>query len=152
MKIDIDFTRFQDSLQLKKEGQKTLLFDPIRKMHVVLAPEELVRQLLVHYLMQERHFPKSRIRIEQGLKVNTLSKRCDVLIYNQHMAPTLLVECKAPKVRIDDKTFEQIARYNLPLKVAYLIVTNGIDTYCSKMDYTEQKYTFLGKIPSWKEI
>jgi len=152
MKIEIDFTVFHESLQLKKEEQKTLIFDPIRKKYLVLAPEELVRQMVVQYLIQEKKFPKSRIGIEQGLKVNTLAKRSDILIYDQSMAPTLLVECKAPKVPVDDKTFEQITRYNLPLKVRYLIVTNGIDTYCCEMDYVEQQYAFLDKIPSWEEI
>ena len=151
MKIGVDFTVFREFIKLKKEGQKTFIFDPIRKKYLVLAPEELVRQMVIQYLLNDKEVPKTRIGIEKGLTVNTLSKRCDILIYNKEMTPTLLIECKAPKVAINDKVFEQIARYNLPLKVQFLLVTNGISTYCCKMDYDNQRYTFLNEIPSWKE-
>ncbi len=152
MKIDINFTRFRESVQLKKEGQKTFIFDPIRKKYLVLAPEEFVRQMVIQYLIQEKMYPKTRIGVEKGLKVNSLAKRCDLLIHTQAMSPLLLVECKAPKVTINEKAFEQIARYNLPLQVKYLLVTNGLSTYCCKMDYVAQSFTFLDKIPSWDEI
>ena len=152
MKIDINFTKFHDSLQLKREGQKTFIFDPIRKKYLVFAPEEFVRQMVIQYLIQEKTYPKTRIGVEKGLKVNSLAKRCDILIHTQDMNPLLLVECKAPKVIINEKAFEQIARYNLPLQVKYLLVTNGLSTYCCKMDYVAQNFTFLDKIPSWDEI
>ena len=129
-----------------------MLFDPIRKKYLVLAPEELVRQLVVHYLLLEKQYPKTKISVEKGIKVNSLAKRCDLLIYDHDLNPAILVECKAPGIKINQKAFEQIARYNLPLKVAYLIVTNGITTYCCKMDYVEEKFTYLDKIPSWSEI
>ncbi len=152
MKIDINFTLYREFIQLKKEDQKTLIFDPIRKKYLILAPEELVRQMIIQYLMREKNFPKTRIRVEKGIKVNKLSKRCDILIHNYDMTPFLLVECKAPKVNITEKAFEQIARYNLPLKVEYLLVTNGITTYCCKMDYTAQSFTFIDEIPTWAKI
>ena len=151
MNIEIDFTSYRDLIQLKKDNQKTLIFDPVRKKYLVLAPEELVRQMVIQYLIREKKFPQTMIGVEKGLKVNSLSKRCDILIYGQKMQPLLLVECKAPKVVINEKTFEQIARYNLPLQVQYLLVTNGITTYCCKMNYVEQQFTFLEKIPSRSE-
>lgn len=152
MKIDINLLAYRDFIQLKKEGQKNYIFDPIRKKHLVLAPEEIVRQMVIQFLIREKQFPKSKISVEKGLKVNDLSKRCDLLIYNQKMEPEVLVECKAPRVKIDEKAFEQIARYNLQLQVRFLLVTNGIATYCCKMNYTEQNFTFLSEIPSWSEI
>ena len=97
MNIEINFTDFRDSIRIKKEDQKTFIFDPIRKKYLVLAPEELVRQMVIQYLIEVKGFPKTRIRIEKGLKVNSLSKRCDILIYDQNMAPLLLVECKAQR-------------------------------------------------------
>lgn len=151
MNIDIDFSLYRDFIQVKKENQKTLIFDPIRKRYLVLAPEELVRQMVIQYLIREKNFQPTRIGVEKGLKVNSLSKRCDILIYDQNMTPLILAECKAPGVAIDEKAFDQIARYNLPLQVKYLLVTNGINTYCCKMDYIEQQFTFLEKIPSRSE-
>lgn len=147
MQIPIDYTLYKDQLQLKKEGNKTLIFDPIRKKHLVLLPEELVRQLVLQYLIKDRNFNKNRIRTEQGLKVNSLSKRCDILIYDQNIAPFLLVECKSSKVKITQHTFDQIARYNLQLQVKYLLVTNGIQSYCCEMKYESQSYTFLQEVP-----
>lgn len=152
MNLDINFIAYRESIQLKKEAQKTLIFDPIRKKYLVLAPEELVRQMVVQYLIQEKFFPKTKIAVEKGLKVNSLDKRCDILIYDKNTMPFLLVECKAPQVNINQKTFEQIARYNLPLQVQYLLVTNGIATYCCKMDYEKRDFVFLNDIPSWVEV
>ncbi len=152
MNIAINFTDYHKTIRLKKEGGKTLIFDPIRKKHLALAPEELVRQLVVQYLVLEKGFPKSLIGIEKGLKVNQLAKRCDILVYGHDTKPVLLAECKAPHVVVDEKTFEQIARYNLPLQVKYLLLTNGLTTYCCKMDYEQGRFYFLETIPFWTEI
>ena len=147
MLIDIDYTLYQQQLRLKKDNNKTFIFDPIRKKYLVLLPEELVRQLVLQYLILDRGYNKNLIRSEQGIKVNELNKRCDLLIYNKDFSPHLLVECKSSKIKITQKTFEQIARYNLPLKVKYLLVTNGIQSYCCEMDYETQTYTFLNTVP-----
>ncbi len=147
MQIEVDYTLFRAQLQLKKEQGKTLIFDPIRKKHLILLPEELVRQLVLQYLISDRKFNKNLIRTEQGLKVNELNKRCDILIYNEDFSPFLLVECKSSKIKITQKTFEQIASYNLPLRVKYLLVTNGIQSFCCEMDYKNNSYQFLAEIP-----
>ena len=147
MQIEVDYTIYKDQLQLKKQAGKVFVFDPIRKKNLILLPEELVRQLVLQYLIQDRKFNKNLIRTEQGLKVHELSKRCDILIYDSDFKPFLLVECKSSKVKISQKTFEQIARYNLPLQVKYLLVTNGIQSFCCEMDYEGQSYQFLEEIP-----
>lgn len=147
MLLDIDLSTFQNALKIKKEAGKTYIYAPIRKKFLVLQPEELVRQLMLCYLIQDRAYNKNFIRTEQGLKVNKLFKRCDILIYDKNLNPYLLVECKSSKVKISQNTFEQIARYNLPLKVKYLVVTNGPQTYCCQMDYDLKKYIFLDHIP-----
>lgn len=147
MVLDIDYTRYQQFLILKKKEGKSFLFDPIRKKDLVLQPEELVRQLVVQYLIHDRLYNKNHIRLEQGLQVNKLNRRCDILIYDKQFTPFLLVECKSSKVKLDQSTFEQIARYNMSLRVKYLLVTNGIQSYCCEMDYENQKYTFLEHVP-----
>lgn len=145
--IEIDLLAKQDDLRVKTEDGKRYLFDPIRKKWLVIQPEELVRQLMILYLIEELHYNKNRINIEMGLQVNDLQKRCDILVYDDHMSPFLLVECKAPDVNINQSTFRQIAAYNLPLKVPYLLVTNGRVNYCCRMDYEKEEFNFVNRIP-----
>jgi hypothetical protein len=71
-----------------------------------------------------------------------------VLIYDSAFTPYLLIECKAPKIAVDDKVFRQIAQYNMLFQVPYMAVTNGIVNYCCKMDYKERSYVFLEEFPA----
>jgi len=148
--IEIDYLTYQKDLQKKSIDGVTYLWDSIRKKYLVLAPEELVRQLVVEYLIQSKGYNKNKISIEQSITVNGLNKRCDILLYDHQFSPILLVECKAPAVKISQKAFEQIARYNMPLKVPYLLVTNGITSYCCSIDFEASSYDFLEEIPFYK--
>lgn len=152
MLIDIDYTIYKNQLQIKRADNKVYVFDPIRKKYLVLLPEELVRQLVLLYLVEQKKYNKNRIRTEQGLKVNAMSKRCDILVYDKNVEPVFLVECKSSKIKITQDTFDQIARYNLPLRVKYLLVTNGLQSYCCEMDYENQTYQFLEAIPDASEL
>jgi hypothetical protein len=149
--IELDLMQYKDLLRVKKEKSKTFLFDPLRKKWLVLQPEELVRQLIILYLIRERGYNSNRIKVEKGLKVNDLYKRCDVLIYNLAVEPLMLVECKAPQVKVNQETFRQIAHYNLPLRVPYLLVTNGIRTYCCRMDYETEDFEYLEEVPVYEK-
>ncbi len=128
-----------------------MIFDPIRRKLLVLAPEEFVRQLLIQYLIQVKSYNPNRISVEKKVVFNQMPKRCDVLIYDKQMIPLMLVECKAAEVPITLAAFEQIARYNTPLRVPYLLVTNGLDTYCCEMDYKKETFTFLAEIPDFPQ-
>lgn len=152
MLIEIDFTTFKKDLRLKQQGNQTIIFDPIRKKNIILQPEELVRQLVVQYLVQEKNYPLSKIRVEMGLTINGLSKRCDILIFDKNATPFLLVECKSIHVPIDQLVFDQIARYNLKFKVPFLVTTNGLSTFCCKMDYDTEGYEFLKEIPCFYDL
>jgi Type I restriction enzyme R protein N terminus (HSDR_N) len=148
--LEIDFLKYKSFLKVKREKEGvTLIYDPIRRKYLVLQPEELVRQLVLHYLNIEKKYPFKQMRTEKGLIVNELQKRCDILIYDKQIQPYLLVECKAAQIPIDQTVFEQIARYNLVLQVPYLMVTNGLQTYCCQMDYREQSFSFLTSVPNW---
>ena len=146
--IDLDLLDLREHLQFRTEEGKRYVFDTVRRKWLAAGPEELVRQLFVHYLLLRKGYGKGRIGIEKGLKINGLERRCDVLIYDGNFEPFLLIECKAPKVTLDDAVFRQIAHYNMPLQVPYLAVTNGMITYCCAMDYRERSYTFLREIPA----
>ncbi|MEN0003428.1 MAG: type I restriction enzyme HsdR N-terminal domain-containing protein [Bacteroidota bacterium] len=147
--IDLQLTRFQSDLTTKKADDKRWIYDPFRKKWLVLLPEELVRQLFLQYLIQEKKYNKNFIGIEQQLTVNTLQKRCDILVYDPEINPWLIVECKAPRVKIDDKVLHQIITYNMELQVQYLVLTNGIQTFCGSIDYKAGTYNFLPALPSF---
>lgn len=115
----------------------------------MLQPEEWVRQHMVNYLMKTKNYPKSHINVEKQLKVNTLTKRYDIVVFNPDGSIEVLVECKAPEITIDQNTFNQIARYNRELKANYLIVTNGLAHFYCKMDEEQEKYSFLRDIPDF---
>mgnify|MGYP000557233696 CR=1 FL=1 len=137
------------SFRLKNNENKTHIFDVIRKKFVVLQPEEWVRQHVVSYLTENKHYPISHINVEKQLSINSLKKRYDVVVFNSDGTIEILVECKAPEIKIDQTTFDQIARYNMNLKANYLMVTNGLEHFFCKMNLQEEKYTFLRDIPDF---
>ncbi|MDZ4679811.1 MAG: type I restriction enzyme HsdR N-terminal domain-containing protein [Saprospiraceae bacterium] len=147
--MDLSLLRFKDQLQLRQSAAGVAIYDSIRKKWLVLQPEEMVRQLAVLYLIEEKRYNKNRIKIEKSLRVNTLYKRCDILVYDQDMRPFLLVECKAPQVKISEATFRQLAAYNLPLRVPYLLAVNGIAAYCCRMDYETESWALQDSIPDY---
>ncbi len=133
--------------KLKQKGLVTQIFDAIRKKYVILTPEEWVRQNFLQFLIHEKKFPASLIAVEMGLKYNQLQKRADVLVYDKSGTPYLMVECKAPEVKITQDVFDQVARYNMNFKVKYLVITNGLNHFCCQMDYSTNNYNYLENIP-----
>ncbi|SNR16882.1 type I restriction enzyme HsdR N-terminal domain-containing protein [Tenacibaculum jejuense] len=138
------------TFKIKSNEKHYLIFDEIRKKYIVLTPEEWVRQHFVQLLIQEKKYPVSLIAIEKQLVINNLKKRSDILIFNSNGTPDIIVECKAPSIKITQDTFDQIARYNLKLNAKYLIVTNGIEHYYCIMNTKDENYTFLRDIPEYK--
>ncbi len=137
------------SFQIKSKGQRKYIFDNIRKRYVFLTPEEWVRQNLTAYLVREKNFPASLIAVEMSLKINQMDKRADIVLFSRHGAPLVIVECKAPDVKITQKVFDQAALYNMDMKVEYLIVSNGLVHYCAKLDHQERTWSFLPEIPDY---
>ena len=137
------------TFKLKSNENQTLIFDILRKKYLVLTPEEWVRQHFVQFLIQEKKYPVSLIAVEKQLTINNLKKRTDIVIYNRTGTPEILVECKAPHIKITQDTFDQIARYNLKLNAKYLIVTNGLEHFYCQMDFKNETYQFLQEIPNY---
>lgn len=136
--------------RFKNSENKIAIFDEIRKKFIFLTPEEWVRQHVVHFLIYHKNYPKSLINVEKQLLINGLVKRYDIVIYNPNGSINVLIECKAPSIKISQQTFDQIARYNLTLEATYLMLTNGIDHYYCQMDFDLQKYSFLEDIPNYQ--
>ncbi|WP_276166639.1 type I restriction enzyme HsdR N-terminal domain-containing protein [Zobellia alginiliquefaciens] len=145
--VPLNFPEYK--FRFKSSENNVRIFDSIRKKFVVLQPEEWVRQHVVNYLLLEKKYPKSLVNVEKQLIINNIKKRYDVVVFNSDGSIHILVECKAPEITINQVTFDQIARYNLELKADYLMVTNGLDHFYCKMDFTSEKYTFLRNIPDF---
>ena len=138
--------------RIKKGETRHQIFDDYRKKYVALTPEEWVRQNYIRFLVEEKRFPSALIAVEMGLKLNGMQRRSDVVVYSSLGTPRLIVECKAPEVKVTQETFDQIARYNMVLKVDYLVVTNGLQHYCCKLDYDQEQYYFLREVPHFEEL
>ena len=136
--------------RFKNSENKASIFDEIRKKFIVLTPEEWVRQHVVQFLLEEKKYPKSLINVEKVLKVNGLRKRYDVVVFNPDGSIFILIECKAPQIKIAQATFDQIARYNMTMKAQFLMVTNGLNHYFCQMDYENEKYEFLKELPDYR--
>ena len=133
------------------DGQR-LIFDQIRRRYVALTPEEWVRQHFVHFLTDQLGYPAGLLANEVQISLNGKKKRCDTVLYNRQRSPYMIIEYKRPNTVISDKVFNQILRYNLTMHVRYLIVSNGITHYCCKVNYEENCYDFLEKIPHFNEL
>ncbi|WP_412561042.1 type I restriction enzyme HsdR N-terminal domain-containing protein [Winogradskyella sp. MIT101101] len=147
---DLNFPKFE--YRLKSTENKVSIFDVIRKKFIILQPEEWVRQHCVHFLINEKKFPKSLINVEKELTINGLKKRYDIVVFNPDGSIHLMVECKSYNITIDQSTFDQIARYNLQLDATYLMVTNGINHYYCEMDMQAERYVFLKDIPDYTTV
>ena len=146
-KINIDLLQWKNELIISQNAGKTFVFDPIRKKKIVLQPEELVRQLMVQWLLNKSNFNRNNIQVEKLITIHQLKRRFDIVVYDKNIRPYILIECKAPDVRIAQATFDQIAVYNMALSAPFLIVTNGLETYCAIMDHKSKSYVFMDEIP-----
>ncbi len=128
------------------------IFDTFRKKYVRLTPEEWVRQHFLHFLCNEKHYPASLMSVEKSLIINGMSRRFDAVVHNKDGTPVLLIEFKAPEIKLNQTVFDQVATYNLALHADYLIISNGLLHYCCKMDYEKRRYHFLQDIPDYIEL
>jgi type I site-specific restriction-modification system R (restriction) subunit len=140
------------SFRIKTTDEKSFIFDSLRKKFVRLTPEEWVRQNFVRFLISGKNFPDSLMAVESGVNVNNHLQRADLVIFNRNGIPVLIAEFKAPDIKISQQVFDQIVRYNMRLKVGYLIVSNGLEHYCCKIDYTNHSYAFLPDIPDFSDL
>ena len=136
-------------LKLKSINSKTYVFDLVRKKYVRLLPEELVRQLCIQYLIKKKSYSTSLLQVEKMINFKTHIRRFDILARTSENVPFLLVECKSPKIKLDQSVLTQIAQYNMVLKVPYLLVTNGLKNYCFSLNSAKDKYINIDYIPSF---
>ncbi|MDT3386517.1 MAG: type I restriction enzyme HsdR N-terminal domain-containing protein [Bacteroidota bacterium] len=148
--IPLNLPTFDIKLQGTREHPR--IFDILRRRYVAFTPEEWVRQSFVHYLTEHLDYPATLLANEIELGVGLKKLRADSVLYNQKLQPRMIIEYKAPSIPITKKVFDQISAYNLLLHADYLVVSNGMEHYCCKMDYEGKKYLFLDHIPRYEEI
>lgn len=145
--LDLDLLTLRDHLRVESRADGNYIWDPIRKKWLVHTREEVVRQLIVAYLTDILSFPPTLIQVEKGIQLHGMLKRFDILVYDRSLSPFLLIECKSPDVHISQDVFDQIARYNMALKVPYLLISNGLHHFCCSIDHLSKSYSFLDTIP-----
>ena len=133
--------------RIRRKDEQIYVFDPIRKKNILLTPEEEVRQRLLDYLILEKKYSKNLIKIEGGVRVNKLQKRTDILIYDRHSQPFMLIECKAPHVVLDAKTLQQAANYNSQIQAPFLAISNGKQHFCFKINFNTKKTEQISDFP-----
>ena len=138
-------------LKIRRQNDKDYVFDRLRKQYVRLTPEEWVRQHFIHYLIHEKQYPEGLLANEVCISLGVVNRRCDTVLYDSFLQPLMIIEYKAPSVSISQKTFDQIMRYNYTLKVPWLIVSNGLQHYCYRIN-EKGEASRLPNIPDWEEL
>lgn len=137
---------------IRKNSNGLEIFDPLRRKYIALTPEEWVRQHFINYLINYKNYPASLMANEAGIKLNSLTRRCDTVVYNNQLEPLMIIEYKESKVQITQNVFDQVVRYNTVLKVPYIVVSNGISHYCCRMNYEDQSFEYLTDIPEYQSL
>ena len=139
-------------VRIRGTREKPEIFDFLRRRYVALTPEEWVRQHFTHWLVDHKDYPKGLLANEVALQCGDKTVRCDSIVYAGDQRPLMIIEYKAPSVPLSQRVFAQISAYNLLLHVDYLVVSNGLQHYCLRMDYEHQSYQFLTAIPAYSEL
>jgi len=139
-------------IKLAGTRQKPFIFDILRRKYVALTPEEWVRQHFVHFLIEHKGYPSSLLANEVSLKIGDKSLRADTVLYDRNLQPRMIIEYKAPSIPLTTHVLNQVGNYNRLLHVDYVIISNGLQHYCCKMDYACQRFVLLEDIPLYQEM
>ncbi len=148
--IKLNLPKYKFSI--RRHGNKHEIFDSIRNKYVALTSEEWVRQNFIAYLIKQKTYPASLLAVEKTFILYRNNVRPDIVSFDNRGKPRVIVECKAPEIKISQQSFDQIVKYNFALKADYLIITNGISHFCCKIDFENKTYKFLKTIPPYKSI
>ena len=149
--VELNLPEYEYKVKKREDGSLAI-WDRLRDRWVALTPEEWVRQHFVEWLINDKHFPATLMGNEVSLKQNGISRRCDTVVADRTGEPLVIVEYKAPGITIAQKTFDQIVRYNMVMHARYLIVSNGLEHYCCRIDFETHSYRFLENIPQYNEL
>ncbi|MBR3724108.1 MAG: type I restriction enzyme HsdR N-terminal domain-containing protein [Bacteroidales bacterium] len=137
------------SIKLRDTEGHREIFDIVRQRYVALTPEEWVRQHFILYLHEELNYPLELIQVEGAITLNGMTRRCDIVVYDNEVKPFIIVECKKETVALTQKVWDQACRYNLVLQVPYLCLTNGAQQLCCKVDFAKQHLINIPELPQY---
>lgn len=152
---EIDFQKLivpPAEIKIDRRNGVYKVYDRIRKDYFCLTPEEFVRQIFVEWLINHLGYPQSLLANEIGIHLNGTLKRCDTVLFSPEGEPIMIIEYKAPNIKLDQEVFNQIVRYNMALKARYLVVCNGYSNYICRVDYKDNKIEMLACMPEYKEL
>lgn len=144
----LNFPQFEFKI-IENDGTLSVL-DSLRKKYLILTPEEWVRQHMIRYLVEFKQFPKSLFALEKRILYNNLQKRFDILVLDRNGSPFLLIECKAPEIKLTQKTVEQVAVYNKSIGASFMGISNGRQHLFLKFNKCDQKYEQLSDLPQFQ--
>ena len=139
-------------MKLSGTQERPKILDILRRKFVALTPEEWVRQHFIHFLIEHKGYPSALMANEVALSCGNKQLRADTVLYDRDLNARMIIEYKAPTIKITKRVFEQVTAYNFLLHVDYLIVSNGLTHYCCKMNYENNSYMLLTSIPDYKDI
>ena len=130
------------------------IWDPLRKKHVAMTPEEKVRQWFIGRLAEDIKVPLYMMMSEAGFKLGDKQFRADILVYDRQARPVVVVECKRPEVELTKEVLEQAVRYNMMLNVRYIIITNGLRTLICRREEKggNIQYAPAASLPVYSEM
>jgi hypothetical protein len=137
------------TFSIKDQDGKNMIFDPVRKKYVALTPEEWVRQHVIQYLNREKQVPLSLISIESEIRLYKTRKRFDIAVFDRNGSPLLIVECKSPSVPVTQEVVDQVVRYNMALKVSFLMLTNGLQHIYCQIDKNSSVMKLISDLPDF---
>ena len=137
------------NIRLRDSEGRREVYDIVRNRYVALTPEEWVRQYVIHYLYEELGYPLELMQVEGAITLNGMTRRCDIVVYDEEVRPYIIVECKNESVPLTQKVLDQACRYNLVLQVPYLCLTNGAQQICCQVDYEEKRVVIIPKLPNY---
>ena len=129
---------------------KKYIFDPLRKKNILLTPEEWVRQNIISYLNNDLKIPTSHIAVEKGFKVNGLHKRFDIVVFDRLGNISVLIECKSYKIKLNQKSIDQLVVYNMELNAPYLMLSNGLKHIF--INYNNSNFEIIDNIPFYSKL
>lgn len=143
---------FNHRLRQNPETKLEEIWDTQRRRWVRLTPEEWVRQHFVHYLTDHLEYPAGRVGNEIAIRVGQLERRCDTVVFDNEGKPLMIVEYKAESVKLSQKTFDQVLRYNMALRVDWLTISNGHQHYCCHLNKETLRWEFLQGLPGYQDL
>ena len=146
----IDLNLPKQNIRTKVINSKNYIFDIVRKKNLLLTPEEWVRQNIISFLHKDLKVPVSHIAVEKGFKVKGLSKRFDIVVFDKKGNIIILIECKSPKIKLNQKSIDQLVIYNFELNASYLMLSNGLKHIFIK--YQNGNFEIIDDIPVYSKL